>query len=375
MKHSASNTANTTKPRLRWFQFRLRTLMLLILLAAIGLKIQMTGARQRKAVAAIRHLTGSILYDYQCDPNGRERRRIPSSLPQTWLRSLLGPDFSHRVVSVHFRRSRQPEIGDADLMPYLGQLKDLRVVSLRKTNITNEGLRHLRDHKHLHSLYLESTKINEGNLDQLKGLRLDWLCLSRTRASDMGLKSLQDMISLRYLDLTRTKVTDAGLQYIKGLRNLTALNLRRTEVSRRGAERLQKDLPNCTVYWEPLMARASNAWRPVVPEGFRSVAVKLPMYRDNAQFSLGDHVDVLRSTSDTPGGEIILKNVLVHSVMLACGSFEVNLLDKARIHVWLLVAPDDADVLMAARQKAAEDGQKLLLLRHTSNDPDSTRDN
>lgn len=347
--------------------------MLLILLASLGLgwlRIQMTRAQgRREAVSAIQRLTGNVLYDYQCDPNGNMLPTTPPPPRQTWLRKLFGPDFFDRAVNVHFGTSSQPEIGDADLMPHLKRLTDLRVLSLADTNITNEGLRHLRNHKHLRSLALSGTKINEGDLDHLKGLRLDRLRLRGTRASDAALKSLQDMKSLRYLDLTRTKVTDAGLQHLEGLRNLGELDLRRTQVSRRAAERLQKNLSNCTIYWEPLMLRASDRRRPAVPEGFRSFPVRLPMYRDNARFSAADHVDVLLSTSDTRNNEIILKDVVVHSVTLACGSFEVNSLDKAAIQVNLLVAPDDAGDLMVATKAATEDGQKRLLLRHTSNDP------
>jgi hypothetical protein len=393
MKHS---WLNTTKSRTRWFQFRLRTLMLLMLLASLGLswlRIEMTKAQRRQeAVSAIQSLGGEVLYDYQGKTSGSAPPTTPPSPPQTWLHKLFGRDLFDRVLSVHFYSCPgRPGIGDADLMPHLEPLSDLRDVNLCDTNITNQGLRCLENHQDLRSLDLASTKINEGDLDHLTGLRLRRLSLFGTRASDAGLKSLKDMQSLRELNLhgtrvtdagltslqglkglqslnlTRTNVTDAGLKHLEGLGTLNTLSLRRTHVSRQGAERLQAKLPNCTVYWEPLMPQESRRLPAAVPEGFRTSFIMLPICRDNARFSPGDHVDVLLARGDTYGNEVILRDAVVHSVMLACGMFDVKSLDKGAIQVNLVIATDEVRPLMAARTDAKQDAQKRLSLRRACN--------
>jgi hypothetical protein len=369
MKHSS---LNTSKSGTRWFQFRLRTLMLLMLLASLGfswLRIEMTEAQRRQeAVSAIQRWGGEVVYDCQGKASGFAPPRTPPSARRTWLHKLFGRDLFDRVVSVRFYLPPgRPEIRDADLMPHLEHLTDLRDLSLRGTSITNEGLRCLKNHHDLRSLDLASTKINEGDLDHLTGLRLQRLSLSRTRASDAGLKSLQSMKSLRSLDLTRTSVTDAGLKHLEGLGTLNSLSLRRTRVTRQGAERLQEKLPNCTVYWEPLMPQEARRPPPAVPEGFRTSFIMLPICRDNARFSPGDHVDVLLARGDTCSNEVILRDVVVHSVMLACGMFDVKSLDRGAIQVNLVIAADEVGPLMAARTDAKQDAQKRLSLRRVCN--------
>jgi hypothetical protein len=88
------------KPRRRWFQFRLRTLFVLMVLASIGLSwfaVKMQQAkRQREAVEAIKSASGWVCYDFEWD--GQDM--IPDAVPQTpaWLRESLGDDFFSTVV-------------------------------------------------------------------------------------------------------------------------------------------------------------------------------------------------------------------------------------------------------------------------------------
>ena len=61
----------SSKPRRRWFQYSLRTLLLLMLLVSIGMSwvaVRMQRARrQREAVKGIERLGGGVMYDYQFD--------------------------------------------------------------------------------------------------------------------------------------------------------------------------------------------------------------------------------------------------------------------------------------------------------------------
>ena len=65
----------TRKPRLRWYQFRLRSLFRRHVLACIGMSwvgVKMQRARrQKEAVEEIKKLGGEVAYDYQVDAGGR----------------------------------------------------------------------------------------------------------------------------------------------------------------------------------------------------------------------------------------------------------------------------------------------------------------
>ncbi len=134
------------KAERRWFQFRLRTLLIAVLLLGLPLSwvaVRMERARrQREAVEAIAKLGGGVRYDYHdgvCHP--AEHPPVPS-----WLLKLRGDDFFSCVVGVGFFPADR--VGDDDLA-VLGTLPRLNFVELVHVPITDNGLRHLDG---LHSL-------------------------------------------------------------------------------------------------------------------------------------------------------------------------------------------------------------------------------
>jgi hypothetical protein len=93
------------KPNLRWFQFSLRTLLVVVTLCALlcswfAVKMQQA-KRQREAVEAITKVGGRAMYDWQVDANGNYVRNAQPPATK-WLRNLLGDDFFGRVVEVEF---------------------------------------------------------------------------------------------------------------------------------------------------------------------------------------------------------------------------------------------------------------------------------
>ena len=105
-------------------------------------------------------------------------------------------------------------------------VRDVIWVNLAGTEITNDGLKHL------------------------KGLSLKKLHLERTKIGDAGLVHLKECKDLEYLNLYGSKVTDAGLEHLTGLKNLKKLFVWQTGVTEAGMQKLNESLPNLKIIGE-----------------------------------------------------------------------------------------------------------------------------
>jgi hypothetical protein len=260
------------KPKRRWYQFSLRTLLVLVLLASVGLSwfaVKMHQARrQREAVQAITKAGGAVAYYHEVDENWKPIQGAEPPTP-AWLRRLLGDDFFEDVVGVVALSS---DFGDAEL-EHVGVLTELGYIYLLHSQVTDAGLKHLEGLANLEDLYLCSPQVTDAGLkclDGLTGLKalnlyeaqvtdaglahlgrmatLEYLVLSRTQVSDAGLERLKGLTSLEYLALSRTQVTDAGLNHLNGLTKLKTLILQGTHVTEKGVKKLQKALPGCKIH-------------------------------------------------------------------------------------------------------------------------------
>ncbi len=194
-------------PKRRWFQFSLRTLLLIVTILAVGpggwLIYEQNQARRNKAAAELLRKVGGEVY----------------ATPR-WLWTLIEPGSPGMVVGVGFRYR---PVTDSDLEP-LSSLTDLVWLDLNDTPVGDDGLVHL------------------AGLSRLKRLRLD-----ETQITDTGLAHLSGMTGLQQLNLYKSQITDAGLVYLTALTNLEELNLQRTQVTAEGAAKLQKELPKCKI--------------------------------------------------------------------------------------------------------------------------------
>ena len=179
----------TPKPRRRWFQYSLRTLFVLALLACIGMgwvAVEMQRVRkEREAVEAIERLGGMVLWSSAEIPQESRGRAC--------LRKLLGDDY--------FVHPNMVVISDDAAMEYLTELTQLEYVGLHGTQITDAGLAHLKGLTRLSELYIED----------------------------------------------HTQVTDAGLRHLEGLTQLQQLYLVNTQVSASAAGELWQALPSCGI--------------------------------------------------------------------------------------------------------------------------------
>ena len=252
----------TPKPR-RWFQFSLRTLLVLMLVACIGMSwvaLKMRQARrQRLAVIAILLEGGNVQQWSQefaplpqgtavptqdsvvsPEPISHTEWSIGSKPPSyakesrahAWLRRWLGDDFfSHPVcVTIHTDAA----------MENLKWLPRLTTLSLQHGQITDAGLQHVKGLTQLRHLFLQHTPITDAGVDHLRRLtQLEYLDLSETPVTDAGVDHLRRLTQLVYLNLSGTRVTDACLEHLKGLSHLSSLTLTGTQVTDAGLEHLK----------------------------------------------------------------------------------------------------------------------------------------
>ncbi len=207
----------------RWrFQYSLRSLLLVMLLASIGMSwfaVKMQRAsRQREAVEAIKELGGSVNYDWDySDPP------VPAC-----VRNVFGEDFLATAVDVFF--------------PYDGSL-------------TDADLGHLEVLTKLRALSLGGTLPILGGIP-LPAHRYQY---HRKQVTNAGMKHLRRLMKLEVLDLAKIEITDTALEHLKELKNLQYVDLSGTKVTEDGVKGLLRALPNCHIYWNGIRMRENEA--------------------------------------------------------------------------------------------------------------------
>ena len=261
-----STTTQPPKPKRRWNQFSLRTLLVVVTVAtlAFGGWVQYTRqqaqenrdrvAAVEEAVAEIEKLGGEVTSAYE------ELR------PPTWLEEQFddpgGADNPVGLLKVTGVNLYQSKVTDAGLEQLKG-LTMLDALSLEETDITDVGLEHLKGMTGLHTLILTDTNVTDAGLEHLKGLTdLRSLDLMGTNVTAAGLEHLKGLTNLRQLALEGPQVTDAGLEQLEGLTKLDELHLFRTNVTDDGLKKLQQALPKLSI---ESMDTSGKRYQPQLP--------------------------------------------------------------------------------------------------------------
>jgi hypothetical protein len=222
----------TPKPKRRWFQYSLGTLLLLVLLASIGMSWVGAALRERAAAERIAELGGVADWGYY--PTWKWWYEI----------GITGYGFFNSVLMVDYHGNG---VADAVLENAKG-LRQLQWLDLSGTQVTDAGLAHIGGLRTLRVLCLNNTQITDAGLEHIKGLsQLRVLWLTNTQVTDAGLKHLKGLKQLTLLGLYGTHIGDAGLDHLKGLGRLERLFLARTRVTDDGVKKLQRALPNCYI--------------------------------------------------------------------------------------------------------------------------------
>jgi hypothetical protein len=261
-------------PKLRWYQWRLRSMFILTLVVAIGMSwIAVTMRHQRRQKAAAEEIEkaggsvqcestwlGRLMHDdslvsvTSADFSSRSSERVNGVMVR-----MNGEPISDRSVTdkaiVHLQGLHQLQslslasslVSDNGLTQLTG-LEQLGALKLDNTEVTDAGLPHLRRLSQLRVLSLALTNVTDAGLVHLQGLsQLQTLDLSGTKVTDDGLEHLDGLTNLEWLLLGNTDVTDAGLLYLQRLTQLQALSLLNTKVTDAGIKKLQQALPNCKI--------------------------------------------------------------------------------------------------------------------------------
>jgi Leucine-rich repeat (LRR) protein len=111
--------------------------------------------------------------------------------------------------------------------------------SLRGTQVTDAGLKHLSPLENLKSLDLGDTRV--AGLKQLpRFATLTDLSLSDSPVTDAALTALAAVPNLSVLSLSGTWITDAGLDHLPALPNLSELHLDGTRITDVGLQSLRR---------------------------------------------------------------------------------------------------------------------------------------
>jgi HEAT repeat protein/Leucine-rich repeat (LRR) protein len=261
MNMSQRSVANCALRR-RWFQFSLRTLLLFVTAASVGLGwfgSKVYHARERQAAIALLKAHGiSIAYDSYDDET--EQTKAAAAAPEpTWLRNLLGDDFFDRATMLGASRQADGiDLSPVDVLPdfrqvwlgfrpdpppphpgFLEELGGPRQAYVFRSQLNDSALVHLDHLSHLRELYLDDTEVSDAGLDHLSHFpRLRTLSVVGTKITGAGLQHLKALSDLRELNLSETQIDDAGLSALAGLTNLERLTLRGTRISGSGLTNL-----------------------------------------------------------------------------------------------------------------------------------------
>lgn len=163
-----------------------------------------------------------------------------SKFPNLISASIYGADSCFKGIEGYQRiKALRLECKDAALK-YIARLENLKELNLYGVEeISGAGLAYFYKHRNLRLLDLSSTGITDANLVYIKGIiSLEELDLFNTAVTDRALVHVAGLSNLKSLSLAWTQVTDAGMEYLVNLGNLEVLDLGKTRITDHGLESL-----------------------------------------------------------------------------------------------------------------------------------------
>lgn len=161
-------------------------------------------------------------------------------------------------------------------LEFVGELRNLRGLSLFKCDINDQDLRHLHGLQELEWLTLAGDKLTLAGVNELVSQlpKLRQLALYNIHWTDDGLKRLpanleglilnmtgitneqfatlsSTLTSLKTLTIEQSPISDASISHLDSMPELQELHLDGTAISQAGLATLKQSLPNCEIYFYP----------------------------------------------------------------------------------------------------------------------------
>jgi len=152
----------------------------------------------------------------------------------SWL-SKLHPD---NIYALYLPAMSTDTVKPSDrCMPYIARLTGLRSLNIGQTDVTDKGLRYIKNLKYLEYLDTPPRMTDRGmayiaELTSLRGLYLGGSWISQV--TNAGMQHISKLTSLKELYLRGERMGDAGLAYLRGLSRLEYLCLYGSHFTDRG---------------------------------------------------------------------------------------------------------------------------------------------
>jgi hypothetical protein len=197
--------ANSPKPERGPFQFGLRTLFVITAVFALVLGTVTVPYQRRAFEEKLRQELGGPVPFY-VDWNG-----VP-----WWSARARRVVFHDSISDIKPFGQMKGWLNDEQLARVQPLLGTVEFLDLSHTRVTDVGLKHVAEMTQLTSLDLSGTAISDDGLAHLSSLAsLRILRLWSTSVTDAGLEKLEHLSKLEHLDLIGTKVTDEGLAGVR----------------------------------------------------------------------------------------------------------------------------------------------------------------
>ena len=215
-----STTTQPAKPKRRWYQFSLKTLMVVMTVFVLVLALwrQEPHLVQRRAAA-------------QLEANGANI---------TWVGI---PPFQNVVqvtlTASHRRRGKRPQVAISNDIALIRHFTSLRTLSLWGVPVSDSDMVNLSRLNQLETLDLAHTNVTGDGLRQLSNLpSLTRLTTSGRCRSDIVLKRVSQISSLEDLEVREHGILESEFVHLRNLPNLKLLYLKHHRITDVGIDQL-----------------------------------------------------------------------------------------------------------------------------------------
>jgi hypothetical protein len=247
------------------FQFTLRELLLLVLVAAVVLSWWKVHHNQRvreleiveaneyfmdwseeyRGPKILEKLLGTSWLDdfvvqtaYSCDFDA-EKERVDRCIP--YLPKCVGLE----KISIQDCYDEQQGFVTDEVVAKLALLTRLQTLEIPCSKITDAAMEPISRFPKLTVLDISHTPVTNHGVRLLESLPLEKLNLCSTKIDDAAVESLVRMKDLLELDVSGTKLTDQAIPAFEKMTQLESLDITDTEISEQGYEELKAKLPDC----------------------------------------------------------------------------------------------------------------------------------